>query len=296
MDNVVKTPNERQLHVVFTLGVPGLGKSFLINKLKAACRSIIGLAHEVCVSDDVRSGVLAVEYANRKLDVDSLPQEQIYKIESECGPQIKEAFNQEIEAKLKKLKESGCAINLFVIDKNFCTKVLVDYVDAQAKKWFPDAKIYKAIIVPDDPEDKSSYMIGPLSFDTLTIGLIRSLTRHNHITMNHGSTHVLLSYFGCLVNQATDDFQAKFPQTEFRRVKANYYDEQVVTKFRESNSNQAQYERLRQVVNDLAHKKAQVSDHQGFITSVIQELIPMNAFPTFTDKDAQAFLQNLLAV
>lgn len=279
------------VYLVFTVGLPGLGKSSLINKLRVQCQSL-PVALETCVSDEVRSGVLAQEYADRKVSPDQLGQEQVFQIELESGPKIKEELNRQISAKLLKLKHTGSQICVFILDKNHCAASLVDFVRRQAEDVFPGVRLAKRVILPTLDRDPQG-AFGPFAFDTVAVALVRSLGRKGHITMNHGSLHSLLSFVTCLQNHVADDFDAKFPAEEFVRVPADYYVRARAEEVAALTGLRDQYDRLRQVLEPLAKKKAHLSDHADFICATTGQLGSMSVFPDFDYQKATLFLQTV---
>ena len=297
MDSTSNTLNKCQRHIylVFLIGVPGLGKTSLINKLKETCQESSRLCLEITRSDEVRSAIVAQEYSARGLDVHSLTQEQIFQVEVESGPRIKEELNKDICSKLNKLQEDQADRKIFVLDKNYCTKALINYIEERTNDILSDCQVHKMVIIPQTFGDSNKVMIGPFDFDTLVIGLIRSLTRQNHITMNHGEIHTLLSFFSCLQSQASDSFEEKFPQEQFTRVQVPYYHEYSVKNFKASGNHSDQFDRLRQVVTEIALKKAQVKDHVMFICSTINQLKQMNSFVDYDEASVNSVLSNILA-
>lgn len=290
----VSTKSQRQVYLVFMVGIPGLGKTSLINKLKDSCKSSSRCGLEITRSDDVRSGVLAQEYASRGLDVTQLSEEDIYRIEVECGPKIKEELNKDICLKLEKLQDAPVDRKIFILDKNYCAKNLVQYIEEMASKILPECQVHKAVIVPQNFEAEEKNSIGPFDFDTIVIGLIRSLTRQNHITMNHGNLHTLLSYMSCLQSQYNDPIGEKFPKDQFPRIEVPFYMNHSVSNFKAAGHLMDQYERLRQVVTELASKKATIKDHVQFICSTINQLKQMNSFVDYDESTIQGLVNTIL--
>lgn len=280
------------LYLVFTVGVPGLGKSSLINKLRSQTQKL-PLALETCVSDEVRSGVLAKEYAERKVSPASLSQEEIFKVEIESGPRIKEELNNQIIAKLNNLKNSGSQICLFVLDKNHCAANLVAFVKEQAEQIFQGVRIAKRVILPTLEMDANK-TFGPFHFDTIAVGLVRSLGRKGHITMNHGSLHSLLSFVTCLQNHMADNFDAKFPPEEFGRVEGNYFVREKAEEVKNQASLKDQYDRLKQIVELLGKKQAPLAEHADFLCAAASMLAPMSVFPPMEEEHALQFLAQLI--
>src|SRR3990167_91140 len=185
------------LHLIFTLGVPGIGKSSLINTRRRASQAIPQMAVEVLTADEVRSSILAQEYQSRGLLVENLSQEEIFRIEVEYANKIKIAVNEE------------------------------------ASKHFGGYNIERTLMVPDllASDVSPQRIVGPFSLETILVSLVRGLNRKNHITMNHGSTHVLMSYTGCLGSQIGEPLQAKFPPEQYRYLEVDYYSKDVAREF-----------------------------------------------------------------
>lgn len=249
---------------------------------------------DVCVSDEVRSDVLAEEYKARGLITERLSQDEVYKIEVEAGQKTKDELNKRIGAKLHALSQAGTTHNIFILDKNHCAPNLIDFVNKQAEIHFQGADIRREIMVPDIISQDDAKAMGPFKFDTVLIGLVRSLNRTGHVTMKYGNIHTLLSFIGCLGNQIIDRFDEKFPPNVYRRIQVDYYNQKVVEEFKAAMEHPEQVGRLRQVLLDLAHKKASVTDHADFIAAVTKSMVPMNVFPEFDDKSAKKFIQNIL--
>ena len=76
------------LILVFTVGNPGLGKSYLLKKVTDYILTMDDTAVSVCTSDEARSKVLAVAYKVNNIDVSKLTQQEIYKIESDNGVSV----------------------------------------------------------------------------------------------------------------------------------------------------------------------------------------------------------------
>lgn len=278
------------------IGVPGLGKTSLINKMKESCQASKRCGIEISRSDEVRSAVLAAEYATRGLVVDNLTQEEIFQVEVDCGPKTKKELNKDIVRKLTLLHDAPVDRKIFVLDKNYCSKALVDYIEDQTKEILSDCLVHRCVVVPQNFGESGKNSIGPFDFDTLVIGLIRSLTRQNHITMNHGDTHTLLSFMSCLQSQVGDVFEDKFPKSRFPTVTVPFYQNQTVTNFKATGNLSDQYERLKQVISEIANKKAQVTDHVQFICSTINQLRQMNSFVSLDEANVQSVISNILAV
>lgn len=67
-----------KIYTVFTIGQPGLGKSYLIKKVQDMFGRDERIRLVVCTSDEARSRVLAKVYKEQNIDVSKLSQEEIY--------------------------------------------------------------------------------------------------------------------------------------------------------------------------------------------------------------------------
>ena len=272
---------KRTIYLVYTLGVPGLGKSSLVNKMKDAVKEIEDSAIEVCVSDEIRSGYLAKEYGRRALDLDNTSQEDIFRIELECGPKIKEELTNQIKLKLAKLSLGETKTNIFVLDKNHCTQDLISFIWNEAELAFACAQVEGRVLVADLFDKDETPQFYPFSFDTLTIGLTRSLNREGHPTMKYGKVHSLLSFITCLQNHLNDNFDLKFPQDNYKRIKVGYYNRQTVANFKKNGHNDIAYKRLEHLVSSLAHKTVSVSEGAPSVITALGQLKEMNEYINF---------------
>jgi len=282
----------KTLHLIFTLGVPGIGKSSLINTLRRASQAIPKMAVEVLTADEVRSAILAQEYQARSLQVENLSQEEIFKIEVESAPKIKTAFNEEVSNRLQKLSKVGSPLSLFFLDKNYCSASLVNHVNDEASKFFTGYNIERTLMVPDvlSGDLDSQKIVGPFRFETILVSLVRGLNRKNHITMNHGCRHVLLSFTGCLGSQLSESLESKFPKNQYRQLEVDYYSKDVAKEFLAAFPKQDQLERLRSVLMDVATKKTQIQDVEDYICGITSELVPMSTFKNLTEENAKEYL------
>ena len=285
---------ERRLYLIFTLGVPGLGKSSLINKLKSLIRETPEASIEACVSDEVRSGYLAKEYDSRGLNLSEMSQEDIFRIEVECGPKIKDELNKQIKLKIQRLKDSQAKNCFFVLDKNHSSQTLITYITEEAEQIFEGMSIQKRVLVPDHFNPGEELEFGPFSFETLAIGLIRSVNRQEHLTMKYGQVHSLLSFIGCLQNHVGDNFNSKFPEDQFKRVKVDYYNTDKVEQFKTKSTQDSTFPRLSQLISALVHKTSTVKDSSEAVIASIKQIAPMNEFIDFNDEYTNRIIHQLL--
>lgn len=127
--------------LLFTVGNPGMGKSYLIKKITHYLEKLDNTAVSVCTSDEARSKVLAVVYKVNSIDVSKLTQEEIYKIESDNSLSVRMELFAECEAKLQALAETGKRTCVFILDKNHVSPMLVDKVNEVAKNTFAKGHI-----------------------------------------------------------------------------------------------------------------------------------------------------------
>lgn len=278
------------VYIVFTVGLPGLGKSSLINRLKTVGPDL-GVAMETCVSDEVRSHILAQEYLARQVLPAQLSQEDLFQIELESGPKIKAELNRQIGVKLESLRRSGAPRCVFILDKNHCPAALVAFVKSSAEAAFPTARIEKRVLLPSlEREPQADF--GPFTFDTVAVALVRSLGRKGHLTMNHGSLHSLLSFVTCLQNHVADDFDSKFPPGEYKRVPAEYYLQAQAAAAKELHKDH--YDRLRLLLLGLAKREGSLSATADAICASAGQLGSMSVFPPLDDLQAAQFFQKVL--
>jgi len=250
------------------------------------------MAVEVLTADEVRSSILAQEYQSRGLLVENLSQEEIFRIEVESANKIKIAFNEEVSSRLQKLALVGSPLSLFFLDKNYCSASLVNHVNEEASKHFGGYNIERTLMVPDllASDVSPQRIVGPFSLETILVSLVRGLNRKNHITMNHGSTHVLMSYTGCLGSQIGEPLQAKFPPEQYRYLEVDYYSKDVAREFLSKFPKQDQLDRLRNVLIDVASKKTHLKEVEAYICAITSELVPMSTFKNLTEENAKEFL------
>lgn len=266
----MQSSSNQQLYILFTVGVPGLGKSYLVGKLVAYLESLPDHAASICTSDEVRSKVLADYYQANSIDLNKLSQEDIYKIETERANEIRSRLFEAIDAKLGALLKTGKKNCVFILDKNYCSNQLVSYVDESAQKVFPGWNIHHGVFVPETFKEGDDRFVYPFNMDTILIGLERSLTRKQHLTMKYGSVHSLLSFISCLQSQLKDSFDQKFPPQAYKRVLVDYYDREVLAKGRKEEKYKEDLGKLEQIVRDLVGKKREIPEACDELVEVIK--------------------------
>jgi len=287
-----KGESTETLHLIFTLGVPGIGKSSLINTLRRASQAIPQMSVEVLTADEVRSAILAQEYQSRGLHVETLSQEEIFKIEVESGNKIKLAFNEEVSARLIKLSKVGSPLSLFFLDKNYCSASLVNHVNEEAAKYFSGYNIQRTLMVPDktQPEDTENLKFGPFRLQTILVGLIRAINRKNHITMHYGNKHALLSFIGSLMSQVSDEPAKRFPPVSYKWLEMDYYDKNI--KIPEQIEGTLSLENLRQLLMNLVTKKAELDEEKfSQLVAVSQKLAHLSGFHEVTEPECLIILR-----
>lgn len=268
------------VYLLFTVGVPGLGKSYLVNSLVQYLNKIPDHFANICTSDEVRSKVLADYYSAHNVDVSKLSQEEIYKIESDNALETRAKLFEQVKEHLGSLHASGKSNCFFIMDKNFCSNQLIQLAQEQAKQVFTGWNLHHGVFVPDifaEDDDRSFY---PFKLETILIGLERSLTRKVHLTMKYGPVHSLLSFTSCLQSQLKDAFDEKFPPTVYKRIQVHYYSQEIVEKGKANPVLQPLIEKLREIVNDLVSKKRLVPEACDELVHIVEQLEPMNAFET----------------
>src|SRR3990167_3456820 len=280
------------LHLIFTLGVPGIGKSSLINTLRRASQAIPQMAVEVLTADEVRSSILAQEYQSRGLLVENLSQEEIFRIEVESANKIKIAFNEEVSSRLQKLALVGSPLSLFFLDKNYCSASLVNHVNEEASKHFGGYNIERTLMVPDSakPEDTENLRFGPFRLQTILVGLVRILNRKNHITMHYGNKHSLLSFIGSLVSQVSDVPVQRFPPNKYRWLEMDYYDKSV--QIPEVIEGQMSTNDLKVLLMNMVTKQTELDEEKySKLVAVSQKLSYISGFQEVTEAQALVLLQ-----
>lgn len=284
-----------QIFLIYTVGIPGLGKSSLVNKLRDFCLACPQTSIEVCVSDEVRSKVLANEYAARSLDVNTVSQDEVFRVELESGPTIKEEFNRLIAAKLNMLRlQTNTKLKLLVIDKNYCSKELVNYVSNQAKTIFPDASVGSALLLPQALENEEESNLGPLKFSTMIIGLVRSLNRSEHPTMKYGPVHSMLSFVTCLKNHCADLLEEKFPVKSVKRIHVRYFKLEKASEFLQNPVNAEQFKRLKEILTDIVENKAQIAAKIECVLNGVHFCKSMSEFIDYGEEEMLQVMKNII--
>lgn len=218
----------RFLYLVLTVGVPGIGKSYYIKRLKDFILTLPDHSVNVSTSDEVRSNILAKYYADNNIKLEELTQEEIYKIEDLMSPTTKAALMVDIKDKLEAAFNSQAIHNVFILDKNHSPTNLIKHVEDVANSFFGNQRIHHVVLIPETFGCNADKLCKPFNFDILLIGLIRSLLRKEHMTMKFGSVHSLLSFIGCLQSQIKEPFEQRFPSEIFSQVALHYYDLDVM--------------------------------------------------------------------
>lgn len=268
----------RRFFIVFTVGIPGIGKSFIINKLKDYIQQQKDYAMEISTSDEIRSSYLAEYYKLNNIDVEKLTQEELFKIEVDQGAPVRQGLYDDIRRKLKKLLEDNARESIFVLDKNHCNKQLIAYVESQVEEIFQEQQAKFFILVPDtlkEGEDRTFY---PFHFETISVGLIRSLTRKEHLTMKYGAIHSLLSFTTCLTSQLKESFDEKFPPAKYTRIEVSYYLRQQVEDEKKKPTIVAALEKLKELILAVVQKKTEAAAACSEIEKQVAILVPINAF------------------
>lgn len=294
METVLQSVNH-QVYLVYTLGIPGLGKSSLVNKLREFCLACPQISIEVCVSDEVRSKVLASEYAARSLDVKTISQDEVFRVELESGQKIKEEFNRLIAVKLGLLRQrTDSKLKLLVIDKNHCAKALIKYVSDQANVIFPDASVGTALLQPQGLENEEEPTLGPLHFSNMIIGLIRSLNRSEHPTMKHGPLHSMLSFFTCLKNHCADQLEEKFPIKSVKRIHIRYFNLGKASEFLMNPVNLEHFNGLKKILTEIVENKAEVAAKIESVLSGVHFCKSMNEFIDYNDDEMLQVVKQII--
>lgn len=282
----------KTLHLIFTLGVPGIGKSSLINTLRRASQAIPKMAVEVLTADEVRSAILAQEYQARSLQVENLSQEEIFKIEVESAPKIKTAFNEEVSTRLQKLSKVGSPLSLFFLDKNYCSASLVNHVNDEASKFFTGYNIERTLMVPDKtkPEDTENQKFGPFRFQTILVGLVRAINRKNHITMHYGNKHALLSFIGSLTSQVGDAPSERFPPGTYKWLEVDYYNKTLQVP--EVIEGDLSLTSLKTLLMSLVTKQTELNEEKfAQLVAVSAKLTQISGFHEITDEEGLEILR-----
>lgn len=289
-----KETKKRALYIIFTVGVPGLGKTFIISRFAKYLSELPNHAVRVCTSDEVRSKVLADYYADNKLDLASLSQSDIYKIEVDNVNNIRSSLFKKATAQLNELEQSNAELTFFFVDKNQSSSSLVNHIHEQAASIFEGSKIIKGIFTPDLFVESDPRTYYPFKYETLIVGLCRSLHRKEHLTMKHGSLHSLLSFINCLVNQIKDDFDAKFPPEDYRRLHILYYDQHDVDEKLTKSPLKEAAVKLKEALDEVIGEKKTIEEVADTILQNVEILLPVNVFSPFDKEKIEALYKRLI--
>lgn len=270
---------QRHLYLVYSVGVPGIGKSFVIHKLKDYSQSLPDVAVRVCTSDLARSTTLDVYYKANNINLEDLTQEDIYQIEVLNGPVTRAAILADIQVKIKELWESGAQHNIFIMDKNHSANDVISTVNEASDLHFKDCPIHRCVLTPEifesRPEEQKYY---PFNFDILLIGLIRNLLRKEHMTMKYGPIHSLLSFIGSLQKQVKDSLQARFPLSTNTYIPVHYYGSEAVEAGKHDPIKLAVYDQLQVLVDDLVNEKKTISSSADEVVKLVDQLASMSQY------------------
>jgi hypothetical protein len=294
MDPVEKSPiATRHLYLVLIVGVPGIGKSYLIGRLKSFIQSLPDHFVTVCTSDEIRSKTLSQYYADNNIRLDELSQQDIYKIEELNVPNTRAALMKDIQAKLEAASSSNAIHNVFILDKNHSSKTLIAHVEDTANALFGEQRIHRVVLVPDTFGSNADKICKPFDFDILLIGLIRSLCRKEHMTMKFGSVHSLLSFVGCLQGQIKEPFSDRFPEERFSQAPVHYYDSEVLRKGKAEPENRKAYDELHDLICEVTAKQRTVAESADRIVELVTKLKPLSEFPVINQDVLKELYENI---
>lgn len=286
---------EHHLYLVFTTGVPGLGKTYLLDRLLAYINAQPKHLAISCSSDLVRSTVLAEHYKSEGIDITKLSEEAIYKIEADSSKQISSRLYDTLVDLLKKLKESNNERVFFFLDKNFCSKDLVKYINDQVEVIFKGWEVHRRVIVPEDFKEGEDRHYYPLKPSTLLICLERSLKRKEHLTMKYGNIHSLYSFISCLQSQIKDPFDGKFPPSVYQRVVVDYYDRDIFNIGLQNNENRVTFDKFNGQVADLVDKKVDIPAGVDGLVDTLRSLESLNAYHKIEQKELAGLMDKIQA-
>jgi hypothetical protein len=284
----------KNFYIVFTVGIPGLGKSYAISHFVAHCEKYPNHSLRICVSDDIRSKTLAKHYADNNIELEKLSQKEIYDIEVQVQSITRDALYRRIREEFQEMFDAHTTQNFFILDKNHCNKQLIAYVNELAEEFFKGFNIHRGIFVPEifaQGDDQSLY---PFKFDTLLIGLCRSLHRKQHLTMKFGATHSLLSFITCLKSQLRDHFDEKFPPELYIRLPIQYYGKQPVEDVKAKEDLKAHYTTLRALIDDMIAGKKSIEESVQGVVDAVELLIAANTFEKFGVPEIEKLYQSIV--
>jgi len=275
---------QRHLYLVYAIGVPGIGKSYVINKLKDYCLSLPDTSIRICTSDMARSTTLDEYYKTNNIQIDKLTQEEIYAIEVLNGPKTRAALKADIDVKIKELSESDAVHNIFVLDKNHSNQEVIDTVNQATENHFQGSAIHYSVLTPENfGSTEGEQLYYPFNFDILLIGLIRNLCRKDHLTMKYGPIHSLLSFIGSLQKQVKDPIEGRFPQAKTSYIPVHYYNFESMDAGKADSSKKIVYEELHKLIDDLVEDKRKIPDSADDVVKLVKQLASLSDFATIDD-------------
>lgn len=286
----------RHVYLVYSVGLPGIGKSYLFGKLKDYCLTLPDNAIRICVADVSRSKVLDEHYASHHINIDELSQEAIYKIEALNGPQIKAELNRDVFAKMKELRDSQAVHNIFVIDKNHSPQSLIDTIEEAVNHNFGNPVIHRCILIPESfgsVEGEELYY--PFNFNILLISLIRSLWRKDHLTMKFGPVHSLLSFIGSIKAQIKDSFEERYPKDKYSYIPIHYYNIEVIEEGLKDPENMKKFTELHKIIDELIQGKKEVPESTEQVVNLVKPLKPLNSFAKIDEDYVKEVYEKILA-
>lgn len=278
----------QQLTVILTNGLPGLGKSSLIERLTSLQDSQENTRVRVITSDSVRC-----KSKTRFCEMHDTSSMDEYEIETKAKGLYDEIFKlcvQEAFEDLKKV-ENG----IFILDKNHVPSNVRELIVEESKESHPKPLLLYIVPRQTNQEDLRISFDGqttPYFYDTLFCSFARCFKRDSHPTMNFGKAHVCKSIINCLKRFKGMDFEKIAEDTEGEVLYYDFFNS--IEAGKESNilSLLSVFENIKSIVDqqDFDDESAQK------IHNAVREEIDLdNLFCTFTEQGINEAIDALMA-
>ncbi len=216
---------DRTLTVIFTAALPGHGKTTLINKLAVRFENDPCFKLEVVASDAARQD--AKDYYRTHHDCSSMTE---YQIEELASVMTINLLKQHIIEAFERLR-TNAGNNIFMLDKNYVSDDLRDFILIEAKKVDPTALIL--ILLPRQTDDKDLKITlkgnsCPFAFDSLFASLVRCYRRKSHPTMKFGNQHVYKSIINCLYRFSGIDYLDVANAKHMKLITYDYFNQSSI--------------------------------------------------------------------
>lgn len=205
-DNLDQDQSEllARLTVLLVTGLPGIGKSTVLNNLIAHWADA-GLNIAKVEADIVRQEAIKLE--QMKIENSKLTP---LELEIKSKPVFNEMLLEWIKKEITGLRELP-GHSIIILDKNFLPESLIEGIMGSAKENFGE-DFNSFFILPQQSYDEELRIdindkLTPYYLDMLCVSLVRVFTRKGHISLCHGYSHSLKSVVGVVQSYSGQSFQ-----------------------------------------------------------------------------------------